>query len=70
MTAQPYTVQLTLGGQRDLRSIYAYVASDQSALHADALIDRLMEKVESLKEFPERGKMPAELAASGHANYR
>jgi toxin ParE1/3/4 len=61
---------LTDGAERDIESIYDYIAESDSAASADHVLDRLMEVVESLKEFPDRGGYPKELAALGIRKYR
>jgi toxin ParE1/3/4 len=60
-----YEVLLTKGAERNIESIHDYIAEFDSAASADRVLDRLMEVVESLKEFPGRGSYPKELAALG-----
>ena len=63
-------VLLTQGAERDLESIYSYVAEFDSVVNADRLLEQLMETVENLACFPERGSCPKELAALGIKEYR
>jgi toxin ParE1/3/4 len=63
-------VLLTQGAERDLESIYDYIAQFDGTASANDLLDRLMEVVEGLARFPERGSYPKELAALGIKEYR
>jgi len=72
MASRParYPVLLTQGAEQDLESIHAYIAEFDSPANANRVLDRLMEVVESLARFPERGSYPKELAALGIKEYR
>lgn len=65
-----YEVLLTQGAERDLESIHDYIAEFDCVASADHVLDRLMEAVEGLAQFPERGSYPKELAALGIREYR
>jgi toxin ParE1/3/4 len=65
-----FEVLLTEGAERDLESIYDYVAEFGDQAGADYVLDRLADVVESLTRFPERGNHPKELAALGIKEYR
>lgn len=65
-----FEVRLTLGAETDLRSLHGYVLETRSAAQADALLDNILEAVETLETLPERGAVPAELAALGLRDYR
>ena len=65
-----YEVLLTHGAERDLESIYDYVAEFDSVANANRVLDRLTEVVDGLARFPERGNYPKELAALGIKDYR
>lgn len=51
------TVRVLRRAQRDLQQIYDYVARE-APLRAEAFIDRLLEAVESLDQYSERGSTP------------
>ena len=70
MAVRKYEVLLTEGAEQDLESIYDYIAEFDSKANADYVLDRLLEVVESLIAFPERGVYPKELAALGIRDYR
>jgi toxin ParE1/3/4 len=70
MSGRKYEVLLTEGAEQDLESIYDYIAEFDSKTNADYVLDRLLEVVESLTAFPERGDYPKELAALGIRDYR
>ncbi len=72
MASKPdrYEVLLTRGAEQDLESIYDYVAEYDSRGKADALLDNLIEVVNSLQRFPERGTRPRELQSLGIKEYR
>ena len=70
MTGRKYDVLLTQGAEQDLESIYDYIAEFDCKAKADCVLDRLLEVVESLAAFPERGAYPKELVALGIRDYR
>ena len=65
-----YDVLMTEGAERDLEEIYNYIAEFDSLSNADYVLDQLMEVVEGLANFPERGSYPKELLALGIREYR
>jgi toxin ParE1/3/4 len=69
MTGQ-YEVLLTGSAEQDLESLYDYLAEFDCKANADNVLDRLLEAVESLTAFPERGAYPKELVALGIRDYR
>lgn len=70
MAGRKYEVLLTEGAEQDLESIYDHIAEFDCQAHADYVLDRLLEVVESLAAFPERGVYPKELIALGIRDYR
>lgn len=70
MTGRKYEVLLTEGAELDLESIYDYIAEFDCKTNADYVMDRLLDVVESLTAFPERGAYPKELVALGIRDYR
>ena len=70
MARRKYEVLLTEGAEQDLESIYDYIAEFDCKANADYVLDRLLEVVESLSAFPERGAYPKELVALGIRDYR
>ena len=69
MAGRKYEVLLTEGAEQDLESIYDYIAEFDCKANADYVLDRLLEVVESLAAFPERGAYPKELIALGIRDY-
>lgn len=65
-----FDVLLTVGAEQDLESIYDYIAEFDCVASADHVLDRLMEVVQGLAQFPERGSYPKELVALGIKAYR
>lgn len=65
-----YEILLTQGAEQDLESIHDYISEFDSVANANQVLDRLMEVVEGLAQFPERGSYPKELAALGIKDYR
>lgn len=65
-----YEVLLTQGAEQDLESIHDYIAEFDSVANANHVLDRLMEAVDGLARFPERGSYPKELVALGIKEYR
>ena len=69
MTAK-FRVQISRNGQRDLAGIRAYLTSKASPAVADAMLVELLDRIEALEAFPERGAFPRELEALGFRDYR
>ncbi|MGL4576117.1 MAG: type II toxin-antitoxin system RelE/ParE family toxin [Burkholderiaceae bacterium] len=65
-----YAVVLTQGAEQDLESIFDYIAEFDSAANANHVLDKLLEAVDSLTRFSERGSYPRELVALGIKEYR
>ena len=65
-----FPVLLTDGAERDLESIYDYIAEFDSVSNANLVLDRLMAMTESLAQFPDRGGYPKELEGVGIKEYR
>ncbi len=65
-----FQVMLTEGAEHDLESIYDYIAEFDCMANASHVLDQLMEVVDSLSRFPERGAYPNELASLGIKEYR
>ena len=65
-----YEVLLNQGAEQDLESIHDYISKFDSPANANDVLDRLMEVVAGLAQFPERGSYPKELVALGIKDYR
>ena len=65
-----YEVLLTQAAEHDLESIHDYIAEFDCVLNANYVLDQLMEVVDRLAQFPERGSYPKELASLGIKEYR
>lgn len=65
-----HAVLLTAGAEQDLETLHEYVAEADGPGHADRLLERLMQAVEGLRRFPDRGGFPRELADLGIREYR
>lgn len=65
-----HEVFLTRSAERDLEGICDYIAGHDSQENAGYVLDSLLEVVETLSTFPERGSHPKELAALGIREYR
>lgn len=65
-----YEVLLTDGADRDLESIYDYIAEFDCPESASYVLDQLLEVVDTLAAFPERGSHPKELDVLGVREYR
>ena len=63
-------VLLTQDALRDLGDIYTYIAENHSQAHAERVLDRIEEVVESLADHSQRGSCPKELLALGMRDYR
>ncbi len=65
-----FEVLLTEGAQQDLQSIHDYLCEFDCAANADHVLDELMDVVETLSQFPQRGSCPRELVGLGIKEYR
>ena len=65
-----YDVLLTQAAEQDLESIYDYIAEFDCLANANYVLDQLMDVVDGLAHFPERGSYPKELAVLGIKEYR
>ena len=63
-------VLLTEGAEQDLEGIHDYISEFDCVANANYVLDQLMDVVESLSRFPERGSYPKELAGLGIKEYR
>ncbi|MFC3114089.1 type II toxin-antitoxin system RelE/ParE family toxin [Cellvibrio fontiphilus] len=63
-------ISFTAGAERDLFSIYDYIAEHDSPQKADQLLDQLQKLINNLSENPERGTFPKELLQLGIREYR
>lgn len=72
MSGRPshYEVLLTEGAEQDLEARYDYIAEFDSVADTNHVLDRWMEVVDGLAQFPERGSYPRELVALGIREYR
>lgn len=70
MPEASYQVALTRGAEQDLESLYDYIAQFDTPANADAVLDKLLQTLDDLASFPERGTVPKELAALGIQEYR
>lgn len=65
-----YEIRLTAGALSDLKSIHEYVVKNQSPDDADHVFNSILDLIEELQTYPNRGVCPAELRALGRDEYR
>jgi toxin ParE1/3/4 len=65
-----YGVEASENALADLRDIYGWLASQGSVAVADAFLEKVLERVASLEQFPERGAVPDEMTELGVTRYR
>lgn len=63
-------VLLTEGAEQDLEAIHDYISEFDCVANANHVLDGLMDVVESLSTFPDRGSYPKELVGLGIKEYR
>jgi toxin ParE1/3/4 len=63
-------VLLTEGAEQDLEAIHDYISEFDCVANANHVLDELMDVVESLSTFPDRGSYPKELVGLGIKEYR
>ena len=69
-TPAKFEVFLTDGAVQDLEAIHDYICEFDCVANANHVLDALMEVVQSLSRFPERGSYPRELVGLGIKEYR
>jgi len=65
-----FEVLLTEGAEQDLEDIHDYISDFDCVANANYVLDELLDVVESLSKFPERGSYPKELVGLGIKEYR
>lgn len=70
MPHPPFAVELTAGAEADLEAIFDYLSAARDIQDAARFLDRIVEKLETLEHFPERGNVPKELEALGISEFR
>lgn len=65
-----FEVLLTEGAEQDLEAIHDYISEFDCVANANHVLDGLIDAVESLSKFPERGSYPKELVCLGIKEYR
>jgi toxin ParE1/3/4 len=68
--AGKFQIVLVKGAEQDLEGIHDYIAEFDCVANANKVLDQLMDAVETLARFPERGSYPKELVALGIKEYR
>lgn len=69
-TPAKFEVFLTDGAVQDLEAIHDYISEFDCVANDNHVLDALMEVVQSLSRFPERGSYPRELVGLGIKEYR
>jgi len=69
-TSAKFGVLLTQGAEQDLEAVQDYIAEFDRVANANRVLDAVMDVVESLSRFPERGSYPKELVSLGIKEYR
>jgi toxin ParE1/3/4 len=69
-TPAKFEVLLIEGAEQDLEAIHDYISEFDSVANANHVLDAVMNVVESLSRFPERGTYPKELVGLGIKEYR
>jgi toxin ParE1/3/4 len=65
-----FAVRLSASAERDLAEIVDYISRSDSPEKARHVLDHLVEAIEGLTAFPERGSCPRELLVLGIREYR
>ncbi len=70
MSARGFDVLLTANAEQDLEAIHDFICRSDGKAHADRVLERLLDVVESLSSFPDRGTHPKQLLAVGFRECR
>mgnify|MGYP003328833903 FL=1 len=68
-TKVKFEVLLTDGAEQDLEVIHDYISEFDCVANANHVLDALMDVVQSLSRFPQRGSYPKELVSLGIKEY-
>lgn len=66
----PFEVLMTLSAKRDLEELHSYITRHDVPGKADQVLDAVVEVMDSLAQFPERGAYPRELHDLGIKEFR
>lgn len=69
-TRTKFEVLLTDGVARDLEDIHDYISEFDCVANANHVLDELMDVVQSLSRFQQRGSYPKEMVSLGIKEYR
>ena len=70
MARKRFTVKITQAAEDDLDEIWNYLVRNASRAVAESFLESLLEKAATLRQFPQRGSIPEELAAWGMSEFR
>jgi toxin ParE1/3/4 len=70
VSARGFDVLLTANAEQDLEAIHDFICRSDGKAHADRVLERLLDVVESLSSFPDRGTHPKQLLAVGFRECR
>lgn len=65
----PFEALLIEGAEQDLEAIHDYLSKFDCVANANHVLDAVMDVVQSLSRFPERGSFPKELVGLGIKEY-
>ena len=65
-----FTVELTRAAEADLDALHTYFVEHRSVEQADMLIEKMLEAMVTLEQFPSRGAIPKELQVLHIERYR
>lgn len=65
-----FAVVLTEDAVHDLDDLCSFIAAQNGIERADGVLEGIHEKLATLRDFPERGEYPPELAALGIRQFR
>jgi toxin ParE1/3/4 len=65
-----FEVLLNAGAEQGLEAMHDYICEFDCVTNANHVLEALMDLVESLSKFPERGSYPPQLVGLGIKEYR
>jgi toxin ParE1/3/4 len=68
--ARTFEVLLTANAEQDIECIHDFLCRSDGKIQAERVLERLLDVVESLSSFPERGAHPKELLTVGFRECR
>lgn len=69
-TAKPWRVAFTRRAEEDIKDVFSFIADRDGPDIAETILNRFVQARDSLRELPDRGRIPPELKRVNILSYR